>query len=53
MISDEVKTLLSLRSIEGTNAYVMDYYCDYNIDVIRTAGIKDNDVEGTFFEMES
>jgi hypothetical protein len=31
-LEDDVRTLASLRRIEGTNAYVMDYYCDYHLE---------------------
>ncbi len=49
-VYDEVRTLWSLRRIEGTNAYVMDYYGDYHLDVIRAEGIDVNDVEGSFIQ---
>ena len=44
-IKDHVRTLQSLRRVPGTNAYIMDYYVDYNIDEIRTNGIDINNVE--------
>lgn len=43
-IEDDVRTLSSLRQIEGTNAYVMDYYCDYHLEDLRD-GIDINHVE--------
>lgn len=47
---DEIRTLWSLRRIEGTNAYVMDYYGDYHLDHIRANGIDVNDIEGSFIK---
>ncbi len=52
-IQDDVRTLRSLRRVGGTNAYVMDYYCDYGMDHIRSEGMDVDNVEdsfiGTFF----
>jgi predicted choloylglycine hydrolase len=42
---DQYRTLASLRRIPGTNAYVMDYYVDYNIDEVRKRGIDPGQVE--------
>jgi hypothetical protein len=39
LIKDHVRTLASLRHVPGTNAYVMDYYVDYDIDEIRVNGM--------------
>jgi len=47
-IKDHVRTLRSLRRVQGTNAYVMDYYVNYNIDEIRTDGIDVDNVEDSF-----
>ncbi len=44
-LKDHVRTLSSLRRIPGTNAYVMDYYVDYNMGEVRTHGIDVNNVE--------
>jgi hypothetical protein len=42
---DHVRTLWSLRRVPGTNAYVMDYYADYNLDEIRAHGMDVQHVE--------
>lgn len=48
-IEDDVRTLASLRQIEGTNAYVMDYYCDYHLEDLRD-GMDINHVEDEFID---
>lgn len=48
-IQDDVRTLASLRRIEGTNAYVMDYYCDYHLDQLRD-GMDVRHVENEFLD---
>lgn len=52
-IRDHVRTLSSLRRIEGTNAYVMDYYLDYNLEEIEAHGMDVENIEDsclqTFF----
>lgn len=52
-VKDHVRTLRSLHRVPGTNAYVMDYYVDYNIDKIRSTGMDVANIEdsliGTFF----
>ncbi len=52
-IRNPIRTLLSLRRVPNTNAYVMDYYCDYNIEEIRRNGMDPREIEdsfiGTFF----
>jgi hypothetical protein len=45
LVQDHVRTLRSLRRIPGTNAYVIDYYADYNIDQIRSQGMDVDNVE--------
>lgn len=50
MSRDHIRTLNSLERIPGTNAYVMDYYADYNLDEIREHGIDVDDLEGSFIE---
>ncbi len=47
---DDVRTLLSVRRIAGTNAYMMDYYSDYHIDQIRSHGIDVDHVEDSFID---
>ena len=47
-IKDHVRTLQSLRRVPGTNAYIMDYYVDYNLDEIRANGIDMNNVDDSF-----
>jgi hypothetical protein len=53
LLRDHIRTLQSLRHVPGTNAYVMDYYLDYNIDEIRSHGMDVVNVEdgliGVFF----
>jgi hypothetical protein len=46
-LKDHIRTLNSLRRIEGTNAYVMDYYVDYNMAEVRANGIDVDDVENS------
>lgn len=48
-IEDDVRTLASLRRIEGTNAYVMDYYCDYHLEELRD-GMDVRHVEDEFID---
>ena len=45
LLQDHIRTLQSLRRVPGTNAYVMDYYVDYNIGQIRSQGMDVNDIE--------
>lgn len=47
---DHIRTLQSLRRVPGTNVYVMDYYCDYNLDEIRRKGMNPNQIEDSFIE---
>jgi predicted choloylglycine hydrolase len=47
LVKDHVRTLSSLRKIPGTNAYVLDYYVDYNIGEVRARGIDVERVEGS------
>lgn len=44
-LKDHIRTLNSLRRIPGTNAYVMDYYVDYNMAEVRAHGIDVDQVE--------
>jgi penicillin V acylase-like amidase (Ntn superfamily) len=44
-LKDHIRTLDSLRRIPGTNAYVMDYYIDYNMAEVRDHGIDVDHVE--------
>src|SRR3954470_19393408 len=46
-LKDHIRTLNSLRRIPGTNAYVMDYYVDYNMVEIREHGIDVKHVENS------
>ena len=48
---DDVRTLRSLRRVEGTNAFVMDYYANYNMEEIRQRGIDVENVEESFLEV--
>jgi hypothetical protein len=48
-VEDDVRTLASLRRIEGTNAYVMDYYCDYHLEELRD-GMDVRHVEDEFLD---
>jgi hypothetical protein len=48
-IEDDVRTLASLQRIEGTNAYVMDYYCDYHLEKLRN-GMDVRHVEDEFID---
>jgi hypothetical protein len=45
LLREHIRTLRSLRQVPGTNAYVMDYYVDYNIDEIRANGMDVANVE--------
>ncbi|MEX0614199.1 MAG: C45 family peptidase [Pirellulales bacterium] len=45
LLKDHIRTLQSLRRIPGTNAYVLDYYVDYNIDAIRSQGMDVKNIE--------
>ncbi len=47
LVKDHVRTLWSLEQVPGTQMYVMDYYCDYNIEKIREEGMDPSDVEGS------
>ncbi|MEZ6125580.1 MAG: carcinine hydrolase/isopenicillin-N N-acyltransferase family protein [Planctomycetaceae bacterium] len=47
---DHIRTLQSLRRVPGTNAYVMDYFCDYNLDEIRRNGMNPNQMEDSFID---
>src|SRR5688572_11175456 len=44
-LKDHIRTLHSLRRVPGTQAYVMDYYVDYNIGEVRAHGIDVDHVE--------
>jgi predicted choloylglycine hydrolase len=48
LIWNDVRTLQSLRRIPGTNAYVMDYYGEYNMDEILVAGMDVNHIEESY-----
>ena len=52
-IRNHLRTFHSLRRVPGTNLDVMDYYCGYNLDEIRSTGIDPRQVEtsivDTFF----
>ena len=50
LIRPHVRTLQSLKQIEGTNVYVMDYYADYDMDEIRREGMDVKDIEGTYID---
>ncbi len=53
LLRDHIRTLHSLRRVPGTNAYVMDYYVDYNMGQIRSQGMDVGHIEdsliGVFF----
>lgn len=51
LVKEHVRTLASLRRVPGTNAYVMDYYVDYNLDRIRERGIDVHDIEGSLIRV--
>jgi hypothetical protein len=51
VLRDHVRTLRSLRHVPGTNAYVMDYYVDYNIDEIRENGMDVANVEDSLVDV--
>jgi hypothetical protein len=46
-LKDQIRTLNSLRRIDGTNAYVMDYYVNYNMAEVRANGIDVDNVENS------
>lgn len=46
-LKDHIRTLNSLRRIPGTNAYVMDYYVNYNMAEVRANGIDVDHVENS------
>lgn len=48
-VADDIRTLTSLCRIEGTNAYVMDYYCDYHLEKLRD-GMDVHNLEGEFID---
>jgi Acyl-coenzyme A:6-aminopenicillanic acid acyl-transferase len=48
VVKDYVRTLMSLRRVAGTNAYVMDYYLDYHIHEIRKHGIDVHNIEDSY-----
>jgi hypothetical protein len=50
-VKDHVRTLTSLRRVPGTNAYVMDYYVDYNVDEIRAHGMDVDHIEDGLIEV--
>ncbi|MFO0905062.1 MAG: carcinine hydrolase/isopenicillin-N N-acyltransferase family protein [Pirellulales bacterium] len=47
-VRDHLRTLRSLRRIPDSNAYVIDYYGDYNLAKIRREGVDVQDLEGTY-----
>lgn len=47
LVKDHVRTLWSLERVPETQMYVMDYYCDYNIEKIRDKGMDPSDIEGS------
>lgn len=49
-IRPHVRTLLSLKQIDGTNIYVMDYYANYDMDEIRREGMDVTDIEGSYID---
>lgn len=51
LLWNPVQSLRSLRRIPGTNAYVMDYYGDYNLEQVRREGIDHQDIEGSFIRV--
>src|SRR5262245_47503325 len=51
VVKDHVRTLWSLRSVRGTNAYVMDYYADYNLGEIRARGMDVTNVENGLIDV--
>ncbi len=50
VLKDPVRTLTSLRRVPGSNAYVMDYYVNYNLDEVRSRGVNVDDLEGSFIK---
>jgi hypothetical protein len=51
LLQDHICTLQSLRRVPGTNAYVMDYYVDYNIEQIRAKGMDVDNVANTLIDV--
>jgi hypothetical protein len=51
VLQDHIRTLQSLRRVPGTNAYVMDYYADYNIEQIRAEGMDVRHVEDSLIDV--
>jgi hypothetical protein len=51
VLQDHIRTLHSLRRVPGTNAYVMDYYVDYNLAEVRAHGIDVSHVEDSFINV--
>jgi hypothetical protein len=51
LLKDHVRTLQSLRRVPGTNAYVLDYFVDYNLAEIRAHGIDVHHVEDSFVKV--
>jgi hypothetical protein len=51
LLKDHIRTLRSLRRVPGTNAYVMDYYVDYNLEEIRSRGMDVNNVEDSLIDV--
>lgn len=47
-IQDHIRSLRSLRRVPGTNAYVMDYFVDYNMAAVCEHGIDVDHVEDSF-----
>ena len=45
ILKDHLRTLISLRRVAGTNAFVMDYYPDYHIQEIRKHGMDAQNIE--------
>lgn len=50
LIRNHIRTLSSLRRVAGTNAYVMDYYVDYNMDEIESNGMDVHNIEDSCIE---
>src|SRR5262245_35305708 len=44
-LQDDVRTLTSLRRVQGTNTFVMDYYASYHMDEIRDRGMDVHNIE--------
>lgn len=45
-----IRSLQSLHRVAGTDAYVMDYFCDYHLDEIRVRGMNPHRVEDSCIE---